>query len=118
MKTKRLEEVYDWLSDKDLLEGCWIHYKGHNIPKDVLLKELEDDWLGHVYYEKDNVEEEIQILKIEEDYYYTHRFCDGQDAKDEGYNHWIDFVKPHEKKKTYGKSTNVYFKVKPKGGST
>lgn len=107
-KTKKLEEVSEWIGDKELQEGCWIHYKGHNLTKEELLKALHEDWDGYIFWDED-CEDIIEILDTKEDFYYCTRYMDGQDAKDEGYPHWIEFR--DESKKTYGKSTNVHFKI-------
>lgn len=107
-KTTKLEECSEWIGDKELKEGCWIHYKGHNIPKDVLLKELHEDWDGYIFWDED-CEDIIEILDTKEDYYYCTRYFEGDDAKDHGFNFWIEFR--DNPKKTYGKSTNVFFKI-------
>lgn len=110
MKTHKLEDTSEWIGQDELKEGTWVHYKGHNIPKDVLLKELHEDFGGYIMYDDGDFEDIIEILETKEDYYYTTRWFEGQDAKEEGYGFWIEFR--DAPKKTYGKSTNVKFIIK------
>jgi len=115
IKTTKLEDTSEWLEDNDLIEGVWIHYKGHNIPRDVLQKELESDWLGYIHLE--DAEEKIEILETKEDYYYCTRYQYGDDAQEHGYKFWIEFIEADKKKKTSGHSTNVKFKINIKSKS-
>lgn len=111
MKTRKLEEIGDWVNDTDLKIGVWCHYKGHNIPKDVLQKELEDDWLDYVHWDNDG-EKYVEILDTEEDYYYFSRYYEGSDAQEHGFNHWFNQVVAGKQKRTHGKCTNVKFRIK------
>jgi hypothetical protein len=109
-KTKQVENP-EYITDKDLQKGIWLHYKGHNIPHDVLLKQLKEDWDNYIDWDSDSDSEDIiEILETEEDYYFVSRYLFGEDARDHGYKFWVEFTKKH--KKTYGRSTNVKFRVK------
>lgn len=109
MKTIKIEDTSEYVFDEDLKKGVWVHYKGHNIPRDVLMQELKEDWEGYIMWDVDS-EDIIEILDTQEEYYYTTRYYNGADAREEGYKHWIEFTKEH--KKTYGKCTNVKFRIK------
>ena len=69
--------------------------KGWNHP--IEFEKYVKEWF------KEEGEYEVKIIKKKETAFYTTRYFDGQDARDEGYNYWIEFVGAW--KKGYGKCT-------------
>jgi hypothetical protein len=76
--------------------------KGWNHPKEF--EQYVKDWF------KTEGEYDIEIVDKKESAFYTTRYFDGQDARVEGYNHWIEFVGTW--KKGYGKCTIYTVKKK------
>jgi hypothetical protein len=87
-KTSKLEDTSVYVFEDELKNGVWVHYKGHNIPKDILLKQIHEDWDAYIDWGYDS-EDVIEILDTEEEYYYCSRFMNGEEAKDNGCKCWI-----------------------------
>jgi hypothetical protein len=115
IKTKKLIGDEFLIHYDDLKNGCETYYKGHDIPEDVLKEEILSDYEGLADWSEEDIEEnkkeQIVILKTEHKYYYCTRFIDGSDAKEHGHSHWVQIVDEKDKKSTYGKCTEVTFKI-------
>src|SRR4030042_4808982 len=87
--------------------GGEITVKGWNIPnpEKIVLDELEE------YYEDEDIID-FEIVKKKEHAFACQRFYEEQDAKDEGYNYWLEYSDVW--KKGLGKCTTFIVKYKLK----
>lgn len=78
--------------------GGDITFKGWNIknPEKIILEELKD------YFENDNVLD-LKIIGKKEHAYSCNKWCEGSDAKDEGFSYWLKYENNY--KKGLGKCT-------------
>ncbi len=98
-----LEDYGEWLYNEDIAKGkATLNIKGHNLKEEQIKKLLEEEFC-------DEENQEVIILFTREQYYYCTRYFNGDDSKELGYNYWLNFT--DEKKKTYGKCTEVTFKI-------
>ncbi len=70
-------------------------FKGHDLP-DTAMKYYCYEEYGYI---------DIDILEKKEQRYYCTRWQNGEDAKENGFNHWIEVT--NKVKKTYGKCTII-----------
>lgn len=94
----RISDILEYKSEGDESD---FPIKGHNKnDKDaILFINLE------LYEEGENLKVK-KIIEKEEGCYKSCRFFDGQDARDEGFRCWIDFLPLKQYKKGLGKYTN------------
>ena len=102
--TKILGDFDSWVCDEDIRNGVGLHFKGHGLKDEDIIRVIVDR-----FFDDDN--QEAFILGKEERRYYTTRYIDGSDAKEQGHNCWIVFVDEEDAKKTYGKCTWVEFRI-------
>ena len=75
--------------------------KGYNLNDDDVIVFID----SQLYEEGENLKVK-KIIKKEEGCYKSSRFFEGQDAKDEGFSCWLDFLPLKDYKKGLGKYTN------------
>lgn len=81
--------------------------KGHNLKDDDVIVFINSE----LYEEGENLEVK-KIIKKEEGCYKSSRFFEGQDASDEGFKCWLDFLPLKDYKKGLGKYTNYRVTLK------
>jgi len=80
-------------------KGC-IALKGWNLDKNKIIDILQK-----------NISSQVNILQITEDKYYISKYFEGIDAKLDGYEGWIFFIKKTHSRKNCGKSTQIDFEI-------
>ena len=84
-----------------------FNIKGHSLNDEDVI-----DFINSELHEEGENLIVDKILKKEENAYSSSRFYEGQDASDEGFSTWINFVPIEQYKKGYGKSTRYTVKLK------
>lgn len=101
----RMEDIFDMCNDSEY----YFPIKGHNLK--------DEEVISYINKELSDEEFELIVDKIiakDETCYTVSRFYEGEEAKDSGFNYWVEFHKIEEYKKGFGKSTSYTLTLKQK----